>query len=277
MKKKLTDREQKICNRLYELYHEYLDKQNKRIDQKNTEIKEDNQKRLEEWKKKIQRGPKPTPRKEEDKYTQTRFMDDFEDKYGKNLDKSKLSKYLNGSVCPPEEMLRCFCDLFQVSYDYMVGRSIVRNVDTARLSDFLNLNDDALGTLLSFNGNSELTRILNAFLSDRETAAYILMNMYEHAYRTYSRKNHPDSFGSYDESIMLDNISHALSLSNYIDNVLESYFADELQSRLQEDMDYESWRSGHFDEYCADIPNEQNYISDSASVSATPAEEKDSQ
>lgn len=277
MKRKLTDREQKICARFYELYHEYLDRQNNRIDQKNKKIKEENQRRLEEWKNKIQRGSQPTLREEEGKYTQTRFMSDFEDKYGKNLDKSKLSKYLNGSVCPPEEMLRCFCDLFQVSYDYMVGISMVRNVDTARLSDFLKLNDDALGTLLSFNGNSEVTRILNAFLSDRETAAYILMNMYEHAYRTYRRKNHPDSFGSYDESIMLDNISHALSLSNYIDNVLESYFSDELQRRLQEDMDYESWRSGHYDEYCADIPSEETYISGSVPVIATPAEEKDSQ
>lgn len=275
----MKTREGIIKDRLYDLYTEYVNKQNERINHENSLIEKRNNEIIDQWKRQIQRSEKPMLRPKINHYTQEQFMTDFEVKYKISMYKSKFSKYLNGTTCPPEPILYCFADLFDVSYDYLIGNDDVRKPSVACIEEFLHLDDSSINTLLSFNSEPLVLSVLNALLSDKETAKYMFLNLYEQAYQSYKRKNLPDSYGDYDTEIIFRTMSNALSLNKYMENQLLPYLNSDFSNRLQEDIDYIHWRHHHFDEYESGKAPSEEIISNEGIISSiviTPVNQKDS-
>lgn len=65
-------------------------------------------------------------REEKDK-TQQELLDEFNKRYHYNFKKSSISMYENAKRMPEIEALTDFADYFQVSVDYLLGRSDIRN------------------------------------------------------------------------------------------------------------------------------------------------------
>jgi len=271
-----------INERLYKLYYSYIDMKDDCIKKENEIIEKRNQEILDHWKRQIQRPEKPMLRQKIKNYTQEQFMADFEAKTGIALYRSKLSKYLDGTTCPPETTLYAFANFFHVSIDYLIGNTDIKNPTTASIKEILNLTEDATNTLITCGRNPIVTAVLNALLSDENTAQYMFMNLYEQAYQSYKKKNMPDSHGDYDADITLRNMANAVTFNRYLEDTLTMYLTPEYAKRLQDDINYEYWRSHHYDEYEADIisnieeatPLTQGTIK---AILITPDNKKDSQ
>lgn len=246
-------REKMIQVKLYELYSAYVDSKNDFIKKENELIEKQNQETLDRWKRQIQRPEKPMLRQKLKDYTQEQFMIDFEATTGIPMYRSKLSKYLNGTTCPPETTLYTFADFFHVSFDYIIGNSLIKNPTTAKVSEILNLTEDATNTLIACGKNPIATAVLNALLSNEDTAPYMFMNLYEQAYQTYQNKNMPDYRGDYDVDVTLRNIANAVTFNRYIEDNLTMYLTPEYAKRLADDINYDYWRSHHYAEYEADM------------------------
>lgn len=252
----MKNRDEIIQERLYKLYSDYVDAQNDYIEKENIIIEEQNQKTLDKWKKLLLRSDnteKPMLRPKLKTYTQEQFMIDFETKYGITMYRSKFTKYLNGTTCPPETTLYAFADLFHVSIDYLVGNTDIKNPATATIKEILNLSEEATNTLIACGNNPTVVSVLNALFSNENTAPYMFMNLYEQAYQSYKKKNMPDSYGDYDADITLRNIANALSFNRYMEDNLATYLSQEYGERLQDDINYDYWRSHHYDEYEAEM------------------------
>ena len=252
----MKTREQIIKDRLYAQYSAYVDKKNEYIKKENELIEQHNQKTIEQWKNLIRRTDnteKPMLRPKLKNYTQEQFMNEFEAKYGISMYRSKFTKYLNGTTCPPETILYAFADIFHVSIDYLVGNTDIENSTTASVSEILNLTNDATNTLITCGKNPIVTAVLNALLSNEDTAQYMFMNLYEQAYQSYKKKNMPDSHGDYDTDITLRNMANAITFNRYLEDNLTMYLTPEYAKRLQDDINYDYWRSHHYDEYEAGI------------------------
>lgn len=264
----MKTREEFIKERLYNLYSAYVDKKNNYIKKENEIIEKQNQKTIENWKNLIQRTDnteKPMTRQKIKNYTQEQFMADFEAKYGISMYRSKFTKYLNGTTCPPEPILYAFADTFHVSIDYLVGNTDIKNPATATTKEILNLSENATNTLITCGKNPIVAAVLNALLSDEDTAQYMFMNLYEQAYQSYKRKNMPDSYGDYDVDITLHNMANAVTFNRYLEDNLTRYLTPEYAKRLQEDINYNYWRSKHYDKYEAEIISD---IEDATSISS---------
>lgn len=242
-----------ITERLYELYYSYVDMKDDCIKKENEIIDKRNQEILDHWKRQIQRPEKPMLRQKIKNYTQEQFMTDFEAKTGISLYRSKLSKYLDGTTCPPETTLYAFADFFHVSIDYLIGNTDIKNPTTASISEILNLTETATNTLITCGKNPTVTAVLNALLSNEDTAQYMFMNLYEQAYQSYKKKSMPDSYGDYDANITFRNMANAVTFNRYLEDNLAMYLTPEYAKRLQDDINYDYWRSHHYDEYEAGI------------------------
>lgn len=242
-----------ITERLYKLYYSYVDMKDECIKKENAIIDKRNQEILDHWKQQIQRPVKPMLRQKIKNYTQEQFMTDFEAKTGIYLYRSKLSKYLDGTTCPPETTLYAFADFFHVSIDYLIGNTDIKNPTTASISEILNLTETSTNTLITCSKNPIVTAVLNALLSNEDTAQYMFMTLYEQAYQSYKKKNMPDSYGDYDADITFRNMANAVTFNRYLEDNLTTYLTPEYAKRLQDDINYDYWRSNHYNEYEANI------------------------
>ena len=274
----MNNQKKNLKDNLYTLYTSYMDKKNKAIEYENRTIEQKNQEIMNRWKNQIIHDEKPALRKKLKEYTQEQFMKDFEVKYGIPMYRSKFNQYLNGTTCPPANVLRCFADLFHVSYDYLVGNDTVENPSTARIEEFFNLNTDAINTLVSLNDNPVVIAVLNALLADEQLAEYMFMNLYEQAYQSYKMKHQPDSYGDYDNEITLKNLANAISFNRYMEDALMPYMDENFAKRLQDDKNYNYWRTNHFDEYSKDNIVDSDKVTEATitSITVKPVKNKDS-
>ena len=59
--------------------------------------------------------------------TQQQLAEDFNSKYGHTFSKPSISQYENGRRTPENKALKNFADYFNVSIDYLLGVSDIRN------------------------------------------------------------------------------------------------------------------------------------------------------
>lgn len=60
------------------------------------------------------------------------------------IDDTSISKYENGKVTPENGLMQRIADYFNVSIDYLLGRSDERNIDSNRLSKANSLKDELI-------------------------------------------------------------------------------------------------------------------------------------
>lgn len=259
----------RFCDRLCLLIDEKIEEKNKPIRDKNQELYRKDRLRLEEWKNKIQRGDKPAPLDKIPEYTRERLMSDFQNTYNIPMSRSKLGQYKNGTIVPPEKVIHCFADFFHVSYDYIIGNSNVRNYDTANLSDYLNLDEKALETLLSLNSDDTAMLVLNALLHDADATQRTLVNLYLQSYSQYKKDNDKsNSIPEYDSQPTLDKISRALALYDYVHDLIRPFVQDKFAIDLSNDMQDTKYRREHPQEENASIADaaSSDEVTDSVNV-----------
>lgn len=246
----------RFCDRLCQLIDERINEKNSEIKEKNRILCEKDNLRLAEWKNKIQRGDKPTPSNKYSEYTNETLMSEFENKYNVSMYRSKLGQYKNGKTVPPEEIIHYFADFFHVSYDYMIGNSNVRNYDTAKLNDILQLDDKALETLISLNNNETALCIMNALLHNADSTQNMLMNLYMQAYKRYKEENASLNHSPYyDSQPTLEKIAEALSLYDYIHELIKPFVSNQFSKDLYNETEAAKWEHEHPEEVQDEIIN----------------------
>ncbi|HDK7162140.1 TPA: helix-turn-helix transcriptional regulator [Clostridium botulinum] len=63
---------------------------------------------------------------------QQELIDDFNKKYHYGFTKSAVSQYENDKRIPEIEALNAFANYFNVSVDFLLGRSDIKNIDTKK-------------------------------------------------------------------------------------------------------------------------------------------------
>lgn len=105
--------------------------------------------------------------------TQQDLANEFNEKYGYNFTKASISQYENGKVMPELNALKDFSKYFEVSLDYLLGISNVRNT-------------------LSFENNyktySEIIDIIDKFFDDDNFDNNDKTNLFRHVSQLYFDK-----------------------------------------------------------------------------------------
>ncbi len=260
--------------RLDNLITQFIKDKNRLIEMENDKIIKRNQENTRKFKSQIERelNTKPPLEKKNRKYTREQLMADMNERYIINLTRQKLSQYIRDEHLPSMEIILAFCDFFHVTYEYLCGESEIANPAAARVQDYIKLNNNAVNTLMNISDPDVIT-VLNALLSDRQSFEYAFHNMYEQAYQSYERKHSPNGHGAYDTSAIHNDIEYAISFSRFMEDNLMLFVKENFEKRLQEKIQYEEWRSSHFDEYeisKADIPEQLYPNTGTATVTVLP-------
>lgn len=91
------------------------------------------------------------------------------------IGKSTISRIERGEIEPSLNVLIGYSDKFNVSMDYLLGRSNAKDVKNCTVSNELGLSDSAIETLKDIKNSSfnDLLDIINAFIgSDEHTVMY---------------------------------------------------------------------------------------------------------
>ena len=81
----------------------------------------------------------------EKKLTQQQLADEINSKYNLTFGKSSISLYENNKGTPEMATLEKFADYFNVSVDYLMGRSNIKNINEVIYSNaFHSVSDDGL-------------------------------------------------------------------------------------------------------------------------------------
>ena len=87
--------------------------------------------------------------------TQQQLAEDFNSKYGHTFSKPSISQYENGRRTPENKALKNFADYFNVSIDYLLGVSEVRN---KAIIENQALKNDFLEEVNKFFSDKNITR-----------------------------------------------------------------------------------------------------------------------
>lgn len=266
---KKRDYKEIFSERLYDLSEKYVQQKKQEIEKRNKEIKKQNQEKKNKAKLQMANVNDyqliPTIKS----YSFEKLVEDIEDKYHCGIDSRNFNLYRKGGSFPSDPyMIKSFADFFQVSFAYMYGFSDIPNELNNKVQEIIHLNSTAISTLISYNENQTVLTVMNALLSDKESSAYLFMNMYEETYQTYKQEKSIGSMGEFDTDILLKKFINAESLSRYLEKHLLPFVKEDFEQRLKLEADHDYWRSFHYDEYEKEMIEDLQFAEDSGSVIA---------
>ena len=226
-----------ISERLRELITAYIDRKNEKIKQINCDIDKENKELRKKYRNKLIKAYKPAEQEKIRKYTKYSFIIDFEKKTGVCLNINNLNKWLNGSICPKPETLYTFCKFFNVSCEYLIGYSDIKNPATAKISEILGLSESSTNALINCCKRPESVKILNALLEDNDNLDCQLYNIYSHSYQSYKIKNSSIYNNNYNYN---NEMFHDLLLIKWVNRDIDSrlmfYFHTEFDNQLNDEL-----------------------------------------
>lgn len=244
----MTIYKKKLSERLYKLSLEYVDKKEADRKKENEQITIRNNDAKKKWKE-LLRPVEDCPQEElKSKYTIEKFCVEISDTYGVDLTYKKYKRYIDQDAFPDDpKLIQALAKAFGVSFEYMYGLSDLENEVTASIEQLLPINANSINTLRNLFGHNEAIKILNAILMDAGSCSAELSNMYDEQYRIYKAKalnNNP-----YDYDTAHKRIISAELFANYIEENLLQTERQVFEQRLQNDLDEDSYRSDHYEEY----------------------------
>ena len=257
----MTIYKEKLSNRLYKLSRRYVDKKESDRQKQNEQITVRNNEAKKKWKSLLR--PLDTCPQEDliPKYTIEKFCEEVSNTYGVDITYKKYKRYIDQDAFPDDpKLIQALAKTFGVSFEYMYGLSDVENEDTSSIEKLLPINSNAINTLRNLSGHEEAIKILNAILTDSGSCSAEFTNMYEEQYQIYKAKalNHP-----YDYDTALKRIISAELFANFIEANLLKTEQLEFEQRLCNDLDEESYRADHYNEYSQEIIDALNDYYDS--------------
>lgn len=82
---------------------------------------------------------------------QTAFANKYEEVFKSPIDRSTISKYINGIILPPSDKLKDFAQLLNVSTDYLLGISDrLEYEEIQTISDYLGLSETSITNIHNF-------------------------------------------------------------------------------------------------------------------------------
>lgn len=239
-----------FSERLYELSEKYVQQKKQEIKERNKEIKKQNKEKKKKAKLQMTNIKDYQLTKTIKTYSLGKMVEDIENKYPCGISTRNFGLYRRGESFPDDPfMIKSFADFFQVSFSYMYGVSDIPNELNNKVQETIHLNSTAISTLISYNENQTVLTVMNALLSDKESSAYLFMNMYEETYQTYKQEKSIGSMGEFDTDILLKKFINAESLSRYLEKHLLPLVKADFEQRLKSEADHDYWRSLHYDEY----------------------------
>lgn len=257
-----TDNYKKIFSeRLYNLSEEYVQRKKQEIEELNTEIKKQNKEKKKKAKLQLTNINDYQLTKTIKTYSLGKMVKDIENKYPCGISYKNFNLYRRGESFPDNPyMIKSFADFFQVSFAYMYGVSDIPNELNNKVQETIHLNSTAINTLISYNENQTALTVMNALLSDKESSAYLFMNMYEEAYQTFKLENSIGSVGEFDTDILLKKFISAESLSRYLEKHLLPLVREDFEQRLKSETDNDYWREFSSNDYEAEMIKDIQYF-----------------
>lgn len=239
-----------FSERLYELSETYVQRKKQEIKEKNKDIEKQNKEKKNTAKLQLINVGDIHLIPKIKSYSLDKMVEDIEDRYQCGIDSRNFNLYRKGGSFPSDPyMIKSFADFFQVSFAYMYGVSDIPNELNNKIQESIHLNSTAINTLISYNENQTVLTVMNALLSDKESSAYLFMNMYEETYQTYKQEKSIGSMGEFDTDILLKKFISAESLSRYLEKHLLPLVKEDFEQRLKLETDNDYWHESHFDEY----------------------------
>ena len=249
-----------FSERLYKLSEEYVQRKKQEIEELNTEIKKQNKEKKKKAKLQMMNINDYQLTKTIKTYTLEKMVKDIENKYPCGIEIRNFNLYRRGESFPDNPyMIKCFADFFQVSFAYMYGVSDIPNELNNKVQETIHLNSNAINTLISYNKNKTVLTVVNALLSDKESSAYLFMNVYEEAYQTFKLENSIGSVGEFNTDILLKKFISAESISRYIEKHLLPLVKGDFEQRLKSETDNDYWREFSSNEYDAEMIEDIQY------------------
>lgn len=276
----MTIYKKKLSERLYKLSLEYVNKKEADRKKENEQITIRNIDAKKKWKE-LLRPVEDCPQEElKPKYTIEKFCVEISDTYGVDLTYKKYKRYIDQDAFPDDpKLIQALAKAFGVSFEYMYGLSDLENEVTASIEQLLPINANAINTLRNLFENEQAIKILNAILMDAGSCSAELSNMYDEQYRIYRAKalnNNP-----YDYDTAHKRIISAELFANYIEGNLLQTERQVFEQRLQNELDENSYRSEHYEEYVQENIDALNDYYDSvygkAKITITPINKEDGQ
>ena len=226
-----------ISERLRELFTAYMDRRKNEVKQINSDIDEKNRELRKKHKNKLIKANMPAEQEKIGKYTREKFIEDFYKKTNVQLQMDSLNKWLNGSSCPRPEKLYALCKFFNVSCEYLIGYSDIKNPATAKISEILGLSESSTNALINCCKRPESVKILNALLEDNDNLDCQLYNIYSHSYQSYKIKNSSIYNNNYNYN---NEMFHDLLLIKWVNRDIDSrlmfYFHTEFDNQLNDEL-----------------------------------------
>ena len=266
-----SDYKKIFSERLYELSETYVQRKKQEITEKNKDIDKQNREKKKKAKLQIMNIGDLHLIPKIKSYSLDKMVEDIENRYQCGIDIRNFNLYRKGGSFPSDPyMIKSFADFFQVSFEYMYGFSDIPNELNEKVQETIHLNSTAINTLISYNDNPTVLTVMNALLSDKESSAYLLMNMYEEAYQTYKQEKSIGSMGEFDTDILLKKFINTESFSRYLEKNLLLFAKEDFKQRIESEADYDNWRSFHYDEYEKEMIQDLQSTQDSGSGTITP-------
>ena len=250
-----------FSERLYNLSEEYVQRKKQEIEGLNAEIKKQNKEKKKKAKLQMANINDYQLAKTIKTYSLEKMVKDIEDKYPCGINYRNFNLYRRGESFPDDPyMIKSFADFFQVSFAYMYGVSDIPNELNNKVQETIHLNSTAINTLISYNENQTVLTVMNALLSDKESSAYLFMNMYEESYQTFKQESSIGSAGEFDTDILLKKFISAESFSRYLEKHLLPLVREDFIQRLKSETDNDYWREFSSNEYEAEMIEDIQYF-----------------
>ena len=151
---------------------------------------------------------------------QTAFANKYEEVFKSPIDRSTISKYINGIILPPSDKLKDFAQLLNVSTDYLLGISDrLEYEEIQTISDYLGLSETSITNIHNFYTLENKQNPIDIILSSELAYSFL-----EQLSDFLKKRNY-----FYEELITKDNDKIRIDLTDYrtiklcaITNILEN-------------------------------------------------------
>lgn len=137
---------------------------------------------------------------------QTAFANKYEEVFKSPIDRSTISKYINGIILPPSDKLKDFAQLLNVSTDYLLGISDrLEYEEIQTISDYLGLSETSITNIHNFYTLENKQNPLDIILSSELAYSFL-----EQLSDFLKKRNY-----FYEELITKDNDKIRIDLTDY--------------------------------------------------------------
>lgn len=236
-----------FSKRLNQLSKDHIEKKKNEYIQYNDEIDRENRRNKE--KSKIDKTFLYRQKDRLKNYTKKEMIEEISTLYGEDIKYQAFNLYTKGERFPDLNIVKACADYFNVSFEYMCGMTDNPNELNSKIQGIINLNENAINTLISYNNKPIAQSVINGLLNDAESSNLLFINMYEHMYQIYKRSKSLGKLGEYDQTVIFKKFMNSDALNRYLEKHLLPLVSNSFEKRLINENEEDLWKSENYAEY----------------------------